>query len=317
MKNLFTIKEGKVVPCDEGEAKIRVFVAPNSAEKAEIIEELGIDNNDLDSALDPDEISRVEFLQKCISIIWKRPYSYSASDLSQFEVLTVGFFIRPDLLVIVMSEESSILSEKVFDKADSIHDVILKFFFYTIRQYLINLKKIKQLTSKIESHLIASMENKYFLQMFDISERLVYYINAIEGNGGVLTKLRANTEKLNFSQREIFYLDDIIHDNTQSGRQSTIYSSVLSGLMDARGNVINNNMNVLLKNLTMITVVFLPLNLIAGIGGMSEFTTMVAQYGVPWQLGYAFLFVAMAVLGLLMWILLKKYIGGNSVPDRF
>src|SRR5438477_511196 len=82
---------------------------------------------------------------------------------------------------------------------------------------------------------------KYFLQMFDISERLVYYVNAIEGNSAVLAKLRANTEKINLSQHQIYYLDDIIHDNAQSGRQSNIYSSVLSGLMDARGNVINNN----------------------------------------------------------------------------
>ncbi len=31
--------------------------------------------------------------------------------------------------------------------------------------------------------------------------------------------------------------------------------------MDARGNLVNNNMNTLLKNLTLINVVFLPLNL--------------------------------------------------------
>ena len=57
-------------------------------------------------------------------------------------------------------------------------------------------------------------------------------------------------------------------------RMFAIYSDVLSSLMDARGAIINNNMNVLLRNLTLINVVFLPLGVLAGIGGMSEFTMM-------------------------------------------
>ena len=312
MKNLFTIKEGKVIVCSEDEANIHVFIAPDVEEKKEIVERFSIDNNDLDSALDPDEISRVEFMEKPISIIWKKPHFPAIGAVSHFEVSTVGFFINNDTLIIIMSEESSLLSEKIFEKVNSINDLMLRFFFYTIRQYSSNLKKIKQITSKIESNLIRSMENKYFLQMFDISERLIYYINAIEGNGAVLAKLRSNTEKLNLSQRQVYYLDDIIHENTQSGRQSAIYNSVLSGLMDARGNVINNNMNVLLKNLTLINVIFLPLNLLAGMGGMSEFSMVLSEYKIPWQTGYILLSVAMIGLGWLMWIFLKKYIGGNG-----
>jgi magnesium transporter len=312
MKSLFTIKEGKIITSTEDEANIRIYVAPDANEKAEIIEQFGIDNNDLDSALDPDEISRVEFLHKCTSIIWKNPTSPDIESVSHFEVSTVGFFINNDALTIILSEESSLLSEKIFEKVNSINDVMLRFFLYTIRQYLSNLKKIKQITSKIEGNLITSAENKYFLQMFDISERLVYYVNAIEGNSAVLAKLRANTEKLNLSQHQIYYLDDIIHDNAQSGRQSNIHSSVLSGLMDARGNVINNNMNVLLRSLTMITVVFMPLNLLAGMGGMSEFTMMLNEYKIPWQIGYLCFAAAMFVIGWLMWIFLKKYIGNSG-----
>ena len=310
MKNLFAIKGGTIVPCDENDANIRIFIAPDAEEKKEIIQQIGIDSNDLDSALDPDEISRVEFIQDRVSIIWKKPHSPAAEALSHFEVSTVGFFIINNILTIIMSEQSS--SEKIFEKVNSINDVMLRFFFYTIREYSNNLKKIKQLTSKIESNLITSTENKYFLQMFDISERLVYYINAIEGNSAVLTKLRSNTEKLNLSQNQVYYLDDVIHENTQSGRQSNIYSSVLSGLMDARGNVINNNMNVLLKKLTIITVIFMPLNLLASMGGMSEFTMMLGEYGVSWQIGYLLFSVAMIVLGWLTWIFIKKYSGGGN-----
>jgi magnesium transporter len=58
-------------------------------------------------------------------------------------------------------------------------------------------------------------------------------------------------------------------------------------------------MNVLLKNLTLINVVFLPLNLLASIGGMSEFSMMTT--GIDWKLSYSLFMLAMVVLGWVTW----------------
>jgi magnesium transporter len=81
--------------------------------------------------------------------------------------------------------------------------------------------------------------------------------------------------------------------------------------MDARGNLVNNNMNTLLKNLTLINVVFLPLNLIASIGGMSEFSMM--TQGIDWRISYALLGVVMLLIGWLTAIVLKRAnFGGSS-----
>jgi magnesium transporter len=153
------------------------------------------------------------------------------------------------------------------------------------------------------------MENVYFLKLFDLSENLVYYINAIEANGGVLAKLRDHANKLELSIRQIAFLDDVILENKQCVRQAQIYSTVLSGLMDARGNIINNNMNILLKNLTLINVIFLPLNLLASMGGMSEFTTILEEFHINWRVGYLLFSIAMVVMGCIMWETLKRYIG--------
>lgn len=59
-------------------------------------------------------------------------------------------------------------------------------------------------------------------------------------------------------------------ENKQCTRQAQMYSTVLSRIIDARGNIISNNMSVLLKNLAIINVIFLPLHLLASIGGMPE-----------------------------------------------
>jgi magnesium transporter len=74
--------------------------------------------------------------------------------------------------------------------------------------------------------------------------------------------------------------------------------------MDARGTIVNNNMNVLLKNLTLINVVFLPLNIIASMGGMSEFSAMTKH--VDWRISYGLFSLVMIFLGWIIWWWLMK-----------
>jgi magnesium transporter len=93
-------------------------------------------------------------------------------------------------------------------------------------------------------------------------------------------------------------------ENTQAARQASIFASVLSGLMDARGTIVNNNMNVLLKNLTLINIVFLPLNLIAGILGMSEWSMMTQH--LDWRLSYGIFTLAMVGFGWASWLLVTR-----------
>jgi len=70
-------------------------------------------------------------------------------------------------------------------------------------------------------------------------------------------------------------------------------------------------MNNLLRKLTLINVVFLPLNLIASIGGMSEFSMMTA--GTSWWVSYPLFLLAMGLGAGLMVLGLKRIAGGANV----
>jgi magnesium transporter len=120
----------------------------------------------------------------------------------------------------------------------------------------------------------------------------------------VLSKLHTASSKLKLSSEQIEFLDDVIIENQQASKQAGIYSTVLSGLMDARGTIVNNNMNVLLKNLTLINVVFLPLNIIASMGGMSEFSAMTKH--IDWRISYGLFSLVMIFLGWIIWWWLMK-----------
>jgi magnesium transporter len=160
--------------------------------------------------------------------------------------------------------------------------------------------------------LTGRQHKKDVLKNLAIVSGLRIGIDPIEGNGTVMTRLRSIGGQFGFKSRHFEMLDDLILGTTQAARQASIYSSVLSGLMDARGTIVNNNRDVLLKNLTLINIVFLPLSLIAGIGGISEWSMMTR--GLDWRLSYALFCFGMVVFGWGIWLFVKKLI--NRGPAR-
>lgn len=314
MKKYFKIANGSVVPTSAEEAQINVYVSPDDREKRQILDFLKIDQYNLESSLDPDEISRIEYLPDLVSIIWKRPENASFEQQLRFDVSSLGIFMHADKLTIVMNNDAVPFSSKEFVGIVTLFDVLIKMLLHTIRHYLEHLKVVKQITIDLESKISTSMENRYLVQMFALSESLIYYQNAIEANGTVLSKLRSYAEKLGFTKPQTESLDDILLDNQQCTRQAQIYSSVLSGLMDARGNLINNNMNVFLKNLMLINIIFLPLNLIASIGGMSEYSMM--THGMGWRLSYLLFSLGMVVLGWVTWVILARGVDKSKRIER-
>jgi len=70
--------------------------------------------------------------------------------------------------------------------------------------------------------------------------------------------------------------------------------------MDATVGFININQNKDIKRLTIISVIFMPLNLLAGVGGMSEYSMM--TQGLPWEASYAIFTIGLVVVG---WLTFK------------
>jgi len=300
MLQKYIIESGVLTETSNDNSPVWVYVNPDTEENSSISARYNIDMHTLESALDPDEISRIEFEEEGIFIIWKRPKNYLGTDNMLFGVSSIGLFLFKDKLVVVLPEDIALFSSKQQSLISSLLDIVLNFLNSSIHHYLEHIKAMRIISREIQVKLNTSMENEYLIQMFNLSESLIYYINAISSNHMVLVKLRNHFEKSQAAETITERLEDIVIENNQCLKQAEIYSSVFSGLMDARGNIINNNMNLLIRNLTMINIIFLPLNLLASIGGMSEFSMM--TLGIDWRISYGVFIAAMCVLG---WITLK------------
>lgn len=254
MLSRFTIEDNVIRQVESDDAPVLVYINPDDSARHELISRYKIDEHTLASALDPEELSRMEFEPDHLAVILNRPKNYSGHDKLLFKVSSMGLFLFKTRLVIVIAEDIPLFSGKRFRRVTGVKDVMLKVIYNSIYHYMEHLKIINMITDEIERKISESMENKYLLNLFTLEKSLVYYYNAINANGFVFSKLRSNAEKIGMSVEESEMLDDIIIENGQCLKQTEIYSNILAGMMDARSSLVSNNLNHLMKTLNLITI---------------------------------------------------------------
>ena len=257
MLKKYQIANGRMVESPDGESQVFVFLNPDDSEKRYLIDELKVDEHTLNSSLDPDELSRLEFEPNHLALIFKRPRNYSAQDQFLFKVASTGLFLFKDRLVVVAADEVTLFEGKQFTKVASLPHLMLRLIFASILHFFGHLKIINMISDELEDKVTASMENRFLINMFTLEKSLVYYLNAINSNGVLIERLRNNAAKIGFTPPETELLDDIHIENTQCYRQADIYSNILSSMMDARVSIVSNNLNILMKTLNIITIMIM------------------------------------------------------------
>jgi len=293
------IIDGKVAENGASDAPVWVYTAPDEAERRYLIDQMKIDEHTLNSALDPDELSRLEFEPDHAAIIFKRPKHYTAQDNFLFRVISTGVFLFKDRLIIVRADEAPLFEGRPFIKIQSMQDVLLKLIYRAISHFVEHLRGINLISSELEQQINTAMENKYLLNLFTLEKSLVYYLSAINSNGMLIDKLRNAAAKLGLSPENVEFLDDILIENNQCRGQTEIYSQVLSSLMDARASIISNNLNVRIKALTIITIGIMLPTLIVSIFSMNVTIPLESYEHAFWVI--AALAVGSAAIVAILW----------------
>jgi magnesium transporter len=269
MLKRYLLADSKVVETEDQQGQILLFINPDEAERKHLLDDYQLDEHTLNSALDPDELARLEFEPEHVAMIFKRPKNYSSKDQFLFKVASVGVFLFKERVIVLLSEDVPLFTGKFFQKVTSLQDFYLRIIGRTIYHYLEHLKVINMITDSLEQKINASMENKYLLNLFTLEKSLVYYLSAINSNSMLIEKIKNNAAKLGLTQDNVDLLDDITIENNQCSKQAEIYSTILASLMDARASIVSNNLNILMKTLNIITIGIMVPTLVVSIFSMN------------------------------------------------
>lgn len=102
---------------------------------------------------------------------------------------------------------------------------------------------------------------------------------------------------------QLEYSQQILRDIESLDGHTAFLFDKINFLMDAVVGFININQNKVVKRLTVVSVVFMPLNVLAGIGGMSEYSMMTKD--IPWPLSYSIFTIGLFIVGWLTYVILR------------
>jgi magnesium transporter len=246
---------------------------PTQSEILRLRDEFGLPGDILNDILDQDERPRIEFEDNWTLIIMRIPVVVKNNGVP-FHTIPLGIFITKHFTLTLCLQDNEVLpvgqSSPFRDQYRQITDsinFILRLFLHSGNLYLRYLKQINQMTSLIEQDLEKSIKNKELNKLLKMEKCLVYFITSIKANEIVLAKLR-NSKKITTEINEDL-LEDAFIENKQALEMAQIYSDIQSGMMDAFASVISNNLNVVMKQLTLISIILMIPTLIASIFGMN------------------------------------------------
>ena len=111
-------------------------------------------------------------------------------------------------------------------------------------------------------------QNKQLLKLFHIEKSLVFFTTSLKSNMFLLERLK-RIRVFQMDEASESLLEDIFIECRQAIEMSNIYSDILSGMMDAFASVISNNLNIVMKLLTSLTIIMTIPVLVASIFGMN------------------------------------------------
>ena len=248
-------------------------IPPAQDEIQRLINEFRLPADTINDILDTDERPRVEFDDDWSLVIMRIPVESSNNGVP-FHTIPLGIYLEKNFTLTLCLQDNEILPTSqplaIREQYKQITDVvnfILRLFLRSGSIYLKYLKHINQMTSLIEQDLEKSIKNRELNKLLKMEKCLVYFITSIKANEIVLAKLR-NAKKITTEINEDLFEDALI-ENKQALEMAQIYSDIQSGMMDAFASVISNNLNVVMKQLTLISILLMIPTLIASIFGMN------------------------------------------------
>lgn len=286
-------------------------VAPSEQERAWLCDELGILEEFVKAALDDEERPRVDFDEDANQrlIIVDCPFVEAEADtksagIVQYDTHPLSFLFLPeaDMLVTVSALVNETVQLYTGQRLQRVNTnqrtrLFLLMLLNISYRYQLALRSINRQFTASERTLRESMRNEELMQMLGFQNSLIYFSVSLKADDAVLTRIQAG-RIIRMYEEDAELLEDVAIEFRQAIEMCTIYTEILEVTMDTFSSVINNNVNVVMRRLTLIALVLAIPTIVFSFYGMNV-------EGLPftgsWLVPVAFALASCALTMLLIW----------------
>jgi len=261
-------------------------------------------------SLDIDERARFEKEDDINLIVVKTPCAKRIMDIRDAKYLTIpiGIIITPELILTISPQENPVINSflnntvKHFNTQDT-GRFVTQIFERNVFYFLYFLKEINHERNEFEKELYTSMRNEELTKLLSIEKSLVYFVTSLRTNELLMMKIeRTDFLKVAHDTEIKEFFADVLIDYSQAMEMANIYTNILSGTMDAFASIISNNLNVVVKRLTTVTIILMVPTLAASFMGMN---VIVPGANSPWSFVYI-VGISLLVCVLMLWVFIRQ-----------
>ena len=275
MINYYTSDNGRLDPIDALESGCWVSVIdPTPQEIKMLIDDFGLDSGFVKSSLDEEESSRIEREDDQTLIIIDTPVASTEDDETKvFYTMPIGIIITEENVFTISLHATQVIDEAVRGTIRNLRPTfktrfVLQLLLRIAALFLYYLKQIDKLSSAAEQQLHDAMKNELLMQLLALEKSLVYFSTSLKANEATIEKIfRGRVIKLYDEDQDL--LEDVLIEMKQAIEMSSIYTGILSSMMDGFSSVISNNLNIVMWRLTIVTILMEIPNIIFALYGIN------------------------------------------------
>ena len=174
-----------------------------------------------------------------------------------------------------------------------------------VDHYFLVLETVAEKIGVLEEHLLSDPQPRMLQQLHDMKREMIYLRKQVWPMRELINRL-TKEESDYFSAATDIYLRDVYDHTVQVIDTIESFRDMLSGLLDVYLSTASNRMNEIMKLLTVIATIFIPMTFIAGIYGMN-FKYM-PELEWRWSYPLLWLFLLCLFATMLVWFKRKKWL---------
>ncbi|MFD2609769.1 magnesium transporter CorA family protein [Deinococcus taklimakanensis] len=247
---------------------------PTAEELARVSRETGLDLDYLSYPLDPDERSRFERDDGQLLIIMQTSYRLAEDSDIPYDTVPLGILHTDHCLVTVCAlQENPVIKDVLSGLVRRVSTVkknrlTLQLFLRNAQRFLIDVRQINKRVDVIEDKLENSQRNRELLDLLKLEKSLVYFMTGLKANEAMMERVKRD-RIFEMYEEDADLLDDVLIENLQAIEMAQIASNILTSMAGAFASVISNNVNQVVKVLTVTTILVAIPTLVSGFFGMN------------------------------------------------
>ncbi|HDD0429618.1 TPA: magnesium transporter CorA family protein [Staphylococcus aureus] len=291
-------------PLDHTASWINV-VEPDREEIENLMEQYNIPEDFIRDPLDSEESSRIEYGEDTgySLIIIDLPIVNSTNrSVLSFVTIPLGIIIGNGIIVTVCDAENEFLEN--LPKRDinlKFHSRFALEILTTIADhYNRNLRLLNKSRIRIEKELKNNITNKQLFKLMEVEKSLVYFLAALKGNDTIIKKLFRLPAIKRFEEDEEL-LEDLIIENNQAIETTELHQRILESITTSYASLLSNDMNTIMKTLTLFTVLLTLPTLVFSFFGMNVPLPINDHSYISWIIVVGISLILVVIVSIFLW----------------